>query len=123
MVLIGTAVVATVDWSQAAARFAKPDALQTAASEGDLLAHLVDLAERGQLTDFLALVDRAIGLAQCDPTFAAPIDKVYPATRTSGTSTMCRSTGATASATSSSTTRINGSSSMAGAAATKRTRC
>lgn len=52
----------------------KPGALAAAASGGDLLAHLEDLAADDQLVGFLGQTDDAIALAQSDPTFAESLD-------------------------------------------------
>ncbi|HET6546214.1 MAG TPA: RNase A-like domain-containing protein [Rhodanobacteraceae bacterium] len=62
------------DWSPLAFVPAKPDAMAAAASDGDLLAHLGELAESDQLTGFLDQTGDAIALAQGDETFAQQLD-------------------------------------------------
>lgn len=62
------------DWS---ARFSvhTPDAMSAAAAaDQDLVAHMDELAQQDQLTDFLDQTDRAIDLARADPTFAEQLD-------------------------------------------------
>jgi hypothetical protein len=62
------------DWSRAHWQPAKADALAAAAADGDLLAHLDDLAGEGRLLDFLDQTGDAIALAQSDDTFATQLD-------------------------------------------------
>lgn len=61
-------------WSPTAFAPARPDAMAAAASDGDLQAHLAELAERGELTGFLDQTGDAIALAQGDQTFADQLD-------------------------------------------------
>src|SRR5690606_25481198 len=50
------------------------NAMAAAAADGDLGAHLQDLADDGRLPDFLDQTGDAIALAQADPTFAEQLD-------------------------------------------------
>jgi len=53
---------------------ARVNAMAAAAADGDLGAHLQDLADDGRLPDFLDQTGDAIALAQADPTFAEQLD-------------------------------------------------
>lgn len=67
-------VPATQDWSTHFSVHA-PDAMSAAAAvDQDLVAHLDELAQQDQLTDFLDQTARAIDLARSDPTFAEQLD-------------------------------------------------
>ena len=50
------------------------NAMAAAATDGDLLAHLGELAANDKLIDFLGQTDDAIALARSDPTFAGQLD-------------------------------------------------
>lgn len=64
----------TIEPSPALWQARNPSALAAAASGGDLLGHLQDLAADDQLVGFLGQTDDAIALAQSDPTFAESLD-------------------------------------------------
>lgn len=64
----------TIDRSSMAFTPAKATAMSAAASDGDLLAHLGELARTDKLVDFLHQTDDAILLAKADPTFARQLD-------------------------------------------------
>lgn len=62
------------NWPPAEFTSTRTDAMTAAASDGDLLAHLGELAESDQLTGFLDQTGDAITLAQGDETFAQQLD-------------------------------------------------
>ena len=64
----------TIEPSPASWQARNPSALAAAASGGDLLGHLQDLAADDQLVGFLGQTDDAIAMAQSDPTFAESLD-------------------------------------------------
>jgi hypothetical protein len=61
-------------WHDTGIAPARANAMAAAASDGDLGAHLQDLADDGKLLDFLDQTGDAITLAQADPTFAEQLD-------------------------------------------------
>jgi hypothetical protein len=64
----------TAAWPQASLQPARTGAMAAAAADGDLLAHLEELAADGGLHDFLDQTGDAIALAEADPTFADQLD-------------------------------------------------
>ena len=61
-------------WPQASLQPARMGAMAAAAADGDLLAHLEELAADGGLRGFLDQTGDAIALAEADPTFAEQLD-------------------------------------------------
>lgn len=61
-------------WHDGGVAPVRANAMAAAASDGDLGAHLQDLADSGKLLDFLDQTGDAIALAQADPTFAEQLD-------------------------------------------------
>ncbi len=62
------------EWSAVPLQTRNANAMAAAAADGDLVAHLEDLAADDKLVDFLGQTDDAIALAQSDPTFAETLD-------------------------------------------------